>query len=255
MAIAHGQPAAVAAQSPYPAAQPPMPVVHAPPPVTHHGPPLMPAPATSYPAAASTPVAPVAAAPRRNSGLIIGVLGALALVAAIAIVLVGRCGTGGDDKAIAKQGTAVPVDAAVVAVVVDAPVAPLVDAAVVAAVADAARPPADARPRPPRRDAGVATAPIDPYAGPVPVDAGVAKVVPKPDPCAPKGTASCIRAMKCQNSCEDDDHECRCQCRATVDPSNAPFLDAFAKCSRDCGWANMCQLRKCGGVTASCLAR
>ena len=240
-----------------PVAQTPMPMP-APQP-THHGPPQMPGPATAYPAGASatTPVMPLPppSPPRNNTGLIVGGLGGLALAAAIAIVLISRCG--GGNKVVANKG---PIDAAVVAVVADAPVAvpPPVDAAVVAVVADAAAPPVDAKVRAPKRDAGVA--PIDPYAGPIDagvasIDAAVAAIVPKPIPCAAKGTESCRAAMKCQNSCEDDDSACRCACRATVDPKNAPTLDAFAKCSKDCGWANMCQLRKCGGEAATCLAR
>jgi serine/threonine-protein kinase len=237
-------PVAAYATGPVPPAQTPMPIGHAPQVAGHGGPPQMPAPATSYPAGATMPVAPPAAAPRASSGLILGGLGGLAFAAAIAIVLISRCG-GGGDKSVAKQGSAAPIDAAVVAVVIDAPVAvpPPVDAAVVA-VADAAPPPADAAVKPKRRDAAVASVPSR--------DAAVAKVVPKVSPCAPKGTASCIRAMKCQNSCEDDDDACRCQCRATVDPSHAPALDAFAACAKNCGWRNMCELRRCTGKAAAC---
>jgi hypothetical protein len=32
-------------------------------------------------------------------------------------------------------------------------------------------------------------------------------------------------------------------------------LDAFAKCSRDCGYRNLCQVRNCTGEAATCAAR
>ncbi len=253
------------AYAPHPGAQTPMPVAHAPHPAHPHAgnTPVPPggyaqpgvAVGTAYPAGATMPVAPLPPPSAPKTNLIIGVLGGVCISLAVLIIVLTQC-KGKGNTTVAKA----PADAAVVVVQappIDAAVAPPpVDAAVVAAA------PPDARVPRPRRDAGAGVGPADPYAQidagvltAPPIDAGVSKPVPKPSPCAARGTASCLRAMKCQNSCEDDAAEgdpCRCSCRASVSPANVAALDAFAKCSRDCGYANMCQLRKCGGVTAAC---
>jgi len=266
------------AAAPYPGApapqhQTPMPVAHAPhpgAPAPHPGAHQTPMPyakpgahgvppvSTAYPAGATMPVAPLGAAPASKTNLIIGILGGVCMSLAVLIIVLTQCRGNGKTVAKAHADAAVvvvqapPIDAAVVA-------PPPVDATVVVAA------PPDARLRPAKRDAGTGTGPADPYAqidAPLalapPVDAGVSKPIPKPSPCAARGTSSCRAAMKCQNSCEDDAGEgdpCRCSCRAGVSPANVAALDAFAKCSRDCGYRNLCQARKCGGEALTCGAR
>ena len=176
-------------------------------------------------------------APRSRAGLILGVVGVLALIGAVAVVAFGR--GGGNDKAVAKQDAAVvastpPIDAGPVADAppVDAPVR--VDAAV---------------PRVPR-DAGAKTVPRD--AGVKP-DAGVA-VAPK-SRCTAAGTATCRSAMSCQRDCEDDDHNCRCLCAATAHPSHQQAITDYATCAKSCGFGKICMAMDCKRVVAACLKR
>jgi len=224
----------------------------------------------SSPPPMSQPVAPVHVAPRRaptdgdatpatrsRTGLMIGAIGVLALIAAVAVVAFGR----GGGTTVAKPGSAAPIDAAVVAQTpVDAPAidAAPVDAAVV-------RVPRDAGAKTVLRDAGAAE--ID--AG-TPIDAGVTKVggamkvdggVMKVDGgviksrCASTGTTACRTAMNCQRDCEDNDNECRCRCASLAHPSHQQAITAYATCAKSCGFGKVCITLNCKKVFATCLAR
>jgi len=283
-----------AAHTPHPAAQSvqtPMPIsAYTPHPAGHLGKTMRPGADTPGPIAAQPPggaspdaTMPVPRAARSPVGIILGVIGVVALIAAVLVVSTNRRRHNG----VSNQGSAVPGDAAVVAV------APPVDAAVAAPAIDAGAV------GPPRDAATAKTVPKN--AGsivPIETDqelceAGCKAAVrcglaarscvadclrdPSVRKCTnlarkgsctatadcglrlackgvvPRGQGRCSTAASCVLKCARGDFACGCQCGVSMSPSHTLVFSQFATCGINCGFDDDCMAKRCNPWIVACL--
>ena len=282
-----------AAYAPHPAAQSvqtPMPIsAYTPHPAGHLGKTMRPGAETPGPIAVLPPggpppdaTMPVPRAARSPVGIILGVIGVVALIAAVLVVSTSRR----DTKGVSSQGSALPGAAAVIAV------APPVDAAVVAPARDAGAV------GPPRDAATAKTVPKD--AGAIVSietdkeiceagctaavkcglaarscvadclrDANVRKCtnLARKGSCAatadcglrlackgvvPRGQGRCSTAASCVLECALGDFACGCQCGVSMDPSDTLVFAQFVTCGINCGFEDDCMATRCKPRIVAC---